>query len=315
MARADHAVRCCTIRYSTVGRCTYRARNGKRTQIKKIERVALVIDDRPNYIRPIKGVTAAAVVILEVVVEVEGLAALQSGNTVNAPSVLQLLHAAAHGWEVVGEIPSQAVRDVEVGRTVFELRLGAVVGLSGVGFEIFAVAGVVERFRPYIIQDRSYAVPSGDTEAGLERIVVRFAGRVLLQYVVRTIRVAVDGPGGRAKVVNAVAGDIRRADLSRAGLCIVDEAPQAIARRTHVTDLYDCLVGDLLLDVQVVVLHVRRLDVAVETEGVALVTATRRGLKDRDTSSDRPAHNASRTDGGGSDVVICGTRIKEWCVG
>ena len=43
--------------------------------------------------------------------------------------------------------------------------------------------------------------------------------------------------------------------------------------RSDVADLNHGLAGKLLLDVEVVILHVRRFDIAVETEAVALVIA------------------------------------------
>ena len=106
----------------------------------------------PTTSGTIKGVAAAAVVIPEVVIQMEWLSTLESHNAVQTPTVLQLLHASAAIGEVVGEIPGEAMRDVEVRRAIFQARASAVVGLGRVGLEIFAVAGVVKRLRPNIVR-------------------------------------------------------------------------------------------------------------------------------------------------------------------
>src|ERR1700680_4367382 len=73
-----------------------RARHSKRTELQEVERIALVVHNRPNHIGPIKAIAAAAVVIFEVIVQVKGLSALQRGGTLDSPTILQLRHAAAH---------------------------------------------------------------------------------------------------------------------------------------------------------------------------------------------------------------------------
>src|SRR5258706_2999647 len=99
-----------------------------------------MVDDRSDTIGPIKSAAAAAIVVLEVVIELEGLAILHGQNTVEAPAVLQTLPVAAHLRELISEVPGKTLRNIEVRRSVFHLRLGAVIGLSGIGFEIFTVA-------------------------------------------------------------------------------------------------------------------------------------------------------------------------------
>src|SRR5579863_9412700 len=124
-------------------------------------------------------------------------------------------------------------------------------------------------------------MPSRDPVAHLQRIVVRFASRVLLQDVegaVREITANVvarnairscnrtPGTGNGRSTVRTV----RRRDFGLAGLADVEEPPEAMALRTDIARLNHTFAGELLLNVQVVVLHVRRLDVAVEGEDVAL---------------------------------------------
>src|SRR5580704_4191943 len=85
---------------------------------------------------------------------------------------------------------------------------------------------------------------------------------------------------------------------------------------SDVADLQHHFAVELLLDVEVEVLHVRRLDVAIEAEGVAFIGAA---------SILRTVHGLARDDGSAigargddrvwSDVVVSGSGIEEWCVG
>src|SRR5271156_3702530 len=125
-----------------------------------------MVDDRSNHIGPVETVAAPAVIVLKVVVELEGLPALQRHRAVQAPAVFQTLPVATHGWQVVSKNPGKPVRYVEVGRTVLELRPGAVVRLRRVGFKIVAVTRIVQRLRPNIIRARRDAVPSVHSVTG-----------------------------------------------------------------------------------------------------------------------------------------------------
>ena len=142
-----------------------------------------MVDDRSNHVRPVEAIATSAVVIFKVVIELEGLPALERYRAVGAPAILQTLHAPAHVRQVVAENPGEPVGHVEVRRPVFQLGIGAVVRLRCVRLKVLAVAGVIQRLRPHIIHDRSDAMPSVDSVAGLQRVVVRTAGGVLLQHV------------------------------------------------------------------------------------------------------------------------------------
>ena len=109
-----------------------------------------MVVDRSDHIWPVKSVAAAAVIVLEVVIELEGLAILQCQHAVESPPILQALPATAHLGKLIGKVPSKALRDVEVGWSILELRIIAVVGLGGIGLEVFAVAGIVQGLRPDI---------------------------------------------------------------------------------------------------------------------------------------------------------------------
>src|SRR5262249_54426938 len=122
----------------------YATRYGERAQIKIVIRIALLISDRSYNIGTVERIAAFAVVIPEVVVGMEWLSTLQSENAVDAPAILQCLHAATAVRELITEVPGEAVRNVEAGRTIFQPRACAVVGLGLVWFEVFTVAGVIE---------------------------------------------------------------------------------------------------------------------------------------------------------------------------
>src|SRR5581483_9047415 len=139
VAGSRNAVR----RGSGSGICADGARNGEGTEIDEVIGIVGAVLDGSNHIGTVEAVSAAAVVALEVVVELEGLTILEREDTVNAPTVFQLLQIAARLRKFIAEIPGEAMRNVEVRRTVFQVRTVAVVGLRGVGLEIFAVAGVV----------------------------------------------------------------------------------------------------------------------------------------------------------------------------
>src|SRR4029077_9000636 len=66
------------------------------------------------------------------------------------------------------------------------------------------------------------------------------------------------------------AGQVCRSDRRVRGLIDVVEAEEPVTLRSYITHLQSGLVGDLLLDVDVVVLHVGSLDVAIHGKNVTL---------------------------------------------
>src|SRR5277367_3458483 len=114
-------------------------------------------------------------------------------------------------------------------------------------------------------------MPSIDSIAGLQRVVVRTAGGVLLQHVISPVRVAGERARRSAVIVNAVASDIGRVDCRRTRLTEIEEPPQMMTLRSNIRDLHYHLVRELLLEVDVVVVHVRGLDMTVESENVTLI--------------------------------------------
>src|SRR5579872_5479434 len=84
-----------------------------------------------------------------------------------------------------------------------------------------------------------------------------------------------------------------------------------MALRSHISDLQHRLAGNLLLDVQIVILHVRRVLFRSEGEHVAFETTSRRRRVHRAAGHDGPAHGTRRENWRRSDVVIRRSRIKE----
>src|SRR5215469_13058932 len=230
-----------------------------------------MVDNRSDNVWTVEAAAAAAEVVFEVVVELEGLSILQGEDAVHAPSVLQFLQIAPHSGQLIGEIPSEAIRDVEVRRSVFEGRTGAVVGLRGVGLKVFAVAGVVHGAGPDVIRDGSDAMPSGNPEARLQCVVIRLAGGVLLQQVKRTVGIIGNVVARNTVVVDAIATQIGGVDLRLTRLAQIKETPQAMTLRPDITDLQHGMIIELLLHVEVVVFHVGSFDVAVEGKDIALI--------------------------------------------
>src|SRR5919197_5838974 len=103
-----------------------------------------MIDNRSDNIRAVYSFPGATEIIFEVVVELEGLAALQAQGAVKSPAVSQLLRAAPHPRQAVAENPGKAMWYVEVRRPIFQRRPRAVVGLCGIGFEVLTVAGGIK---------------------------------------------------------------------------------------------------------------------------------------------------------------------------
>src|SRR6266851_10381617 len=91
--------------------------------------------------------------------------------------------------------------------------------------------------------------------------------------------------------------------------------------RSHVADLQYNLVGDLLLDVQVVIFHVGRFDIPVEGENIALRTAgavwySINGYPRLNRPVERQGERCL-LDGVGSNIVICrpgGVKRRVWQV-
>src|SRR5260370_10179189 len=138
-------------------------------------RIAFIVYDWAYDIGPAVAFAAAIVISLEIVIELKGLAALQRNRAVEAPAIFQALPAAAHLGEVIRKDPGEAVRHIEVRWPVFELRTRAVIRLRGIGLKVLSIARIVERLGPHVVHDRSNSMPPVHPQAGLQRVVIRFA--------------------------------------------------------------------------------------------------------------------------------------------
>src|ERR1700691_840467 len=85
-----------------------------------------------------------------------------------------------------------------------------------------------------------------------------------------------------------------------------------MALRPYITNLQHGFAGYLLLDIQVVVLHVRSFDVAIKREGIALVITSGGGGKQRSAVSNRASHHTSGKYGIGTDIVVRRAGIEIW---
>ena len=247
-----------------------------------------------DRIRPVVSLATPAVIVLEIVVELERLPALQSHAAVQAPAVLQSRKRAASVRQVVAEDPSKALGQIKVRRPVFEEAPHTVVRLRGVGLEVFAVARVIHRTRPNIVNDRRDAVPPVQAQAALQGIVIGLPGGVFVHDVkgraIRSVSVNI----GNAVVTSNAVSEVIGVNGRLARLIDVEKPPEPVTMRTDVSNLQDNVFGNLLLNIEVVVHHERRFDVLVEAEGVALVSAGGGWREHRRAGGDRPTHGAGR---------------------
>ena len=97
----------------------------------------------------------------------ERLTSLDGQDAVEAPAVGETIEASIAIGELVDEVPSEAIANIEVGIATIQVRPGAIARLSGVGNIVFAVTGGVDGVRPGVIECRCDAVPIVDAVAGL----------------------------------------------------------------------------------------------------------------------------------------------------
>src|SRR5580704_5638707 len=142
MPRSGDAICCCSRQRACAveDRGLGCAGHGKRTEVEKVTWLLVIVNDRPDHVRPVVAFAAPAVVILGVVVEREGLAALQCHCTIDPPAVLHALPATAHHGQLVADYPGETLRYVEVRWTTFGVRIRAVLGLGRIGDKVLAVA-------------------------------------------------------------------------------------------------------------------------------------------------------------------------------
>lgn len=129
------------------------ARNGEGRKVEVAARIMRIVMDRSNNVRPAEEFAATIVIILKEVINLEGLAGLYADDSVQAPAICNPLPTAFSIRELIDKIPRKAIANVKV--RISSIRTNgssAVVRLRGVRHEIFTIAGVVNRVRPYIVQ-------------------------------------------------------------------------------------------------------------------------------------------------------------------
>src|SRR5215475_12539051 len=124
--------------------------------------------------------------------------------------------------------------------------------------------------RPGVIDDGGDATPSVHAQRSLEGVVIRVSSGFFLHDVKRAIcepertRYAVTADSSRK--VRCCNGRLIR-------LIDIPETKQPVALGPYVPNLERNLVSELLLEIEVVVLHVGRANVAINREDVALEIA------------------------------------------
>ena len=106
VARASDAIRC------TAGGGSNCAGNRKRAELDVIERVSLVIHNRPNHIGSVDALSRSAEVIFKVIVHLEWLTALEREATSKAPSIPQSARSLLR--KLVAENPGEPVAHIKI---------------------------------------------------------------------------------------------------------------------------------------------------------------------------------------------------------
>src|SRR5579862_3964337 len=113
MATTDYTIRGCA-RRRCLGCRSDGTGNRKGSHIEIVRRIIGMIDNWADYVGTVESIATSAVIIFEIVVELERLAALQRNCAVHAPSIFELLHAAAHVGDVIPKNPGETLRQIEV---------------------------------------------------------------------------------------------------------------------------------------------------------------------------------------------------------
>src|ERR1051326_1468293 len=125
----------------------------KRTELQELRRIVLVINDWAHHVRAVKSVSSTAIVIFKVVIKRKRLATLQRNGTVHTPAITQPCPATAHLGKFKSCNPDETLWNIEVRSSIFALRIIAVLRLRRIHDEVFAIARIVQRLRPHIVDD------------------------------------------------------------------------------------------------------------------------------------------------------------------
>src|SRR5260370_18424958 len=144
-------------------------------------------------------------------------------------------------------------------------------------------------------------------QSRLQLVVIGFSAGILLENVNRSRGVAKNSRYRKITSRNTKA-QVAAINCCLVWLVDVEEAPEPVTLRAHVTHLQRHFTSDLLLDVQVVILHVGSLYLLVDRENVALRAATtgRRSIN-RGIGLERPGGQGKHglLNRVRSNIVIC----------
>src|SRR5882762_1123772 len=239
-----------------------------------------------DQVGPIKTLTGSRVVAFKFVVQLPGLAVLKVEDSVQTPTAGELLVIAAQGGDLVGEVPSKAPANIEAGVSAVGTGDGAVLGLGLIGKEFLQVAGRVEGVRPNKICLRRQTMPATHPQAGLQSMVDGIGRRLLLIEIKEIGVVAWDAVAAHGATRTGLSSNcrgpirtVRSKNLGCAWLIDIVELKQLRPFRSHIAELQDRLGGELPLNVEVEILHVRRAQFAVGSKEVPVFAeATVHGL-------------------------------------
>ena len=224
----------------------------------------MIVLNRSNHIRPPKKFTAAVVVVLEVVIELERLPRLHRHDPVDAPPIGQLLPISVPVRKLIDKIPREPVPHVEIRTPAIPIRICAVVRLQRVRHIIFPVARRVDRVRPRVVHRRRHAMPIIHAPARLQRVVIRTRRALLVIY--EEVRARRCKYARHAASIRTI---VIRIDRSLPRLIDVAEPEQLVSLRPYVPNLQHRPLPQLLLKVQIVIFHVRRPQIRIDAKRIA----------------------------------------------
>src|SRR5262249_34158038 len=146
--------------------------------------------------------------------------------------------------------------------------------------EILAIAGIVDGVRPGVVHGGGQAVPTVDLQAALQGVVSRVAGGFLHVNVEQ----AVVEIAGRKNAGVRQAPEVGLVDRSLRRLIDVAETEELVTIGADIADLQHGMLAELLLEVEVEVLHVGRAQVLVHAESIGEAEAGY--LEDGNSGSD-----------------------------
>src|ERR1700730_9949356 len=198
----------------------------KRGNVEIVSWVIWMVGNRGDDVGAPKKLAAAVKILREKIIHAERLAGLYGDAALDTPAIGEGLPLPFAIGKLIDEVPVEPLEHIKV-RIAAILADGrpAVVGLRGIGHEVFAVAGVIDGMRPHVIQGGSKSMPIVYAQAGLQRVVIRIGRRFLVvDEQKRRKSGCARVPSRHGTVVNACTSEIRSSDFRLARLIDVTEA-------------------------------------------------------------------------------------------